>query len=76
MAGIDGHDKQDALRHSFGTYMLAKANDLDALKSDMEHGHIAVFFNHYHKAVTKADALPYWQVLPKGAKVAHIKIAG
>ena len=67
-AGIDGREKQDALRHSFGTYTLAVENDLDALKADMGHGTTAVFFDHYHKAVTKADALPYWQVLPAGTE--------
>jgi integrase len=66
-AGICGREKQDALRHSFGTYLLAVEGDLDALKADMGHAHMAVFFNHYHKAVTKADALPYWQILPPGA---------
>jgi len=65
-AGIDGNEKQDALRHSFGSYLLATEGDLDALKSDMGHGHMAVFFEHYHKAFTKAQALPYWQVLPPG----------
>lgn len=63
-AGIDGSEKQDALRHSFGTYMLAMENDLDALKSDMGHEHVRVFFEHYHKAVTKREAQPYWLVLP------------
>lgn len=67
-AGIDGREKQDALRHSFGTYTLATENDLDLLKSDMGHGTTAVYFDHYHKAVTKAEALPYWQVLPEGCK--------
>ncbi|MEI7909756.1 MAG: site-specific integrase [Verrucomicrobiota bacterium] len=75
MAGIDGQEKQDALRHSYGTYMLAKENDLDALKSDMGHSHMAVFFNHYHKALTKAQALPYWQVLPTGVELKNIKLA-
>lgn len=67
-AGIDGREKQDALRHSFGTYTLATENDLDALKADMGHEHVRVFFNHYHKAMTKAEALPYWQVLPPGVE--------
>jgi integrase len=67
-AGIDGREKQDALRHSFGTYTLAVDNDLDQLKRDMGHAHMAVFFDHYHKAVTKADALPYWQVMPAGVE--------
>lgn len=67
-AGIDGHEKQDALRHSFGSYLFATENDLNALKLDMGHGHENVFFEHYRTLIDKADALPYWQVLPKGAK--------
>jgi len=73
-AGIDGHEKQDALRHSFGSYMLATEGDLDALKQDMGHAHVAVFFNHYHKALTKAEALPYWQVLPSGAELPKLQL--
>jgi integrase len=65
-AGLDGRTMQDALRHSFGSYLLAVENDLDALKADMGHGHMAVYFEHYHKALTKKEALPYWQVLPQG----------
>jgi len=72
-AGIDGREKQDALRHSFGTYLLATENNLDLLKSDMGHGTTAVYFDHYHKAVTKAEALPYWQVLPEGAEIQTIE---
>jgi integrase len=74
-AGIDGHEKQDALRHSFGTYLLAVENDLDALKADMGHEHVRVFFDHYHKAVTKREALPYWEVLPPGVKLEGIYAA-
>lgn len=75
-AAIDGNEKQDALRHSFGSYLLAIENDLDALKSDMGHEHIRVYFEHYHKACTKKEALPYWAVLPKGArKPETIKVA-
>jgi integrase len=73
LAGIDGREKQDALRHSFGSYLLAVENDLDALKSDMGHGHMAVFFEHYHKALTKKEALPYWQVLPPGVEAAGLE---
>ncbi|MCW1925738.1 tyrosine-type recombinase/integrase [Luteolibacter arcticus] len=63
-AGINGSEKQDALRHSFGSYTLAVENDLDALKSDMGHEHVRVYFDFYHKSVPKREALPYWQVLP------------
>jgi integrase len=67
-AGIDGREKQDALRHSFGTYLLATEGDLDSLKKDMGHATLAVYFEHYHKAMTKAEALPYWQILPPGVE--------
>lgn len=73
-AGIDGREKQDALRHSYASYMLATEGDLDALKQDMGHGHMAVFFNHYHKALTKSEALPYWQVLPLGTKLPKLQL--
>jgi len=63
-AGLDGRELQDALRHSFGSYKLATENDLDSLKSDMGHQHCEVFFNHYHNAMTKKQAAPYWKVLP------------
>jgi integrase len=63
-AGLDGLELQDALRHSFGSYMLATENNLDSLKSDMGHQHRDVFFNHYHNAMTSEQAAPYWNVLP------------
>jgi len=63
-AGIDGRELQDALRHSYGSYMLATENNLDKLKSDMGHQHAEVFFNHYHNALTPEQAAPYWKILP------------
>ena len=63
-AGLDGRELQDALRHSYGSYKLATENDLDALNSDMGHQHCAVFFNHYHNALTQEQAAPYWEILP------------
>lgn len=65
-AGIDGLEMADALRHSFGTYLLATENNIDKLRSDMGHEHIRVFLNHYHKALTPTEATPYWHVLPPG----------
>lgn len=67
-AGICGTEKQDGLRHSFGSYTLAVTGDLDALKQDMGHAHMAIFFAHYHHAMTKREALPYFQILPPGVE--------
>lgn len=63
-AGLDGRELQDALRHSYASYMLATETDDNALKLDMGHQHWAVFFNHYHNAMTSEQAAPYWKVLP------------
>lgn len=74
-AGIDGREKQDALRHSFGTYLLAFENDEGAIRNDMGHTHMKVFYDHYFKAVTKKEAIAYWAILPEGAKLDTIKAA-
>jgi integrase/recombinase XerD len=64
-AGLDGRELQDALRHSYGSYMLAVETDDSALKADMGHQHWDVFFNHYHNATTPEQAAPYWKILPE-----------
>lgn len=65
-AKLDGRELQDALRHSFGSYLLAVENDINALKSDMGHQHVDTFFVHYHNALTRSEAAPYWEILPLG----------
>ncbi len=65
----------DALRHSFGAYLLATEGDLNALQSDMGHEHVRVYFDHYHTPLTKKEALPYWQVLPPGVELPNIRVA-
>ena len=55
--------------------MLAVETDLDALKGDMGHEHVRVFFEHYHKAMTKREALPYSQVLPARTQLSNISAA-
>jgi len=74
-AGIDGKEKQDALRHSYGSYMLAFDKNLEALHEDMGHKHVSTYFTFYHKAVTKREALEYWQTLPEGVKLPTIAAA-
>ena len=63
-AGINGLEYQDALRHSFGSYLLAMENDINLLKADMGHQHREVYFTHYHNALTKDQASPYWEIFP------------
>lgn len=72
-AGLDGRELQDALRHSFGSYTLAVEGDMAALQADMGHSHMAVFFAHYHNAMTKREALPYWDVLPVDVEIPKLE---
>jgi integrase len=74
-AGIDGLKMADALRHSFGTYLLATENKIDSLRSDMGHEHIRVFLNHYHKAITADEAAPYWRIHPRRKSATPTKVA-
>lgn len=63
-AKLDGRELQDALRHSFGSYLLAVENDINLLRADMGHQHADTFFTHYHNALTPEEANPYWKILP------------
>ena len=72
-AGLAG--AQDILRHSYGSYYLAAFDNLDALNANMGHAHTKTFFDHYHNALTKREALPYWSIGPAGWEAAQVAIA-
>jgi integrase len=62
-AGIDGTEKQNALRHSFATYLYAMEANEKALLDDMGHS-AKVHFKHYQGHFTKTQAEPYWAIIP------------
>jgi integrase len=74
-AGIDGHDLQDAARHTYGSFTVA-LEGIDYVRATMGHGHTATFETHYHNALTITQAREYMAILPaisneqKGAKTA------
>lgn len=68
------HRQQDILRHSYGTYHLAVFRDMEALRENMGHSHATTYYRHYHKAVTKREALPWWNVLPEGVEASLVKV--
>lgn len=62
-AGIDR--KQDATRHSYASYWLAKFGDENLLTRHMGHtGGADVLHKHYHRAVTKRAAEEFWSLTP------------
>lgn len=67
VAGIS--QKQDVLRHSFASYHLAAYADLKALQEAMGHGTPEMVLKHYRALVTKADAVEFWKIAPKGVQL-------
>ncbi len=66
---------QNAMRHSFASYWLAKHGDLNKLALALGHsGGLEVLHRHYHRAVKQRDAMKFWEVEPPrndGGKVIH-----
>jgi integrase len=54
----------NALRHSFASYYLAKFRDAKGLALEMGHIDSGMLFNHYRALVKPADAERYWNIGP------------
>jgi integrase len=54
---------QNALRHSFGSYHLARFNDSARLALEMGNSP-AMIFKHYRELVKPKEAARYWEILP------------
>ncbi len=65
-AGLRSEWPQNALRHSFGSYHVAKFNDAAALALQMGNSP-KVIFEHYRQLVKPKDAERYWQIFPSAA---------
>jgi integrase len=55
----------NALRHSFGSYWLAKHQDAAALSLQMGNSP-AIVFGHYRELVRPAEAERFWDLMPSG----------
>jgi integrase len=58
----------NALRHSFGSYHLARFNDVAALALEMGNSP-DVIFRHYRELVKPNEAARYWQIKPAATGV-------
>ncbi len=61
------HYEADCFRHSFGSYHLAHHENRHATAEAMGHRSLGMIFKHYRRAVRKADADTFWQVVPVAA---------
>src|SRR5437016_7366531 len=55
---------QNALRHSFASYHLARFNDAAALALELGHTSAHLVFQHYRQLVKPKQAERYWKITP------------
>ena len=55
----------DIMRHSYGSYHLARFEDAAKTSLQMGHTRSDVLFNHYRDIVTREDAATYWSITPR-----------
>jgi integrase len=65
-AGLRAEWPQNALRHSFGSYHLARFNDAAKLALEMGNSP-ATIFRHYRQLVRPSNAEYYWKIAPASA---------
>jgi integrase len=63
-AGVLKKWPNNALRHSFASYHLAKFNDAARLALELGHVGQDIIFRHYREVVTPDDAERYWTIEP------------
>jgi integrase len=59
---------QNGLRHSFGSYHLAKFGDAAKLALEMGHTTTREIFAHYRELVRSEEADQYWQISPNASR--------
>ena len=65
-AGVT-HWPNSAMRHTFCSNHLAKFEDINKLVLTIGHTSPTMLWNHYYKAVPKAEAEKFWAILPDKA---------
>ncbi len=66
----------NGLRHSFGSYHLAKFSNANALALEMGHTTTKEIFAHYRELVRPDDGERYWNIRPQGtANVVPMEVA-
>jgi integrase len=63
-AGIDDWP-HDALRHSYGSYMLAQTQNSDLVASQMGHSSSAMIYSNYRKLVKREQAEEFFSIYPQ-----------
>jgi integrase len=67
---------QNALRHSFASYHLARFNDAAHLALELGHTNSNLVFQHYRQLVKPKQAERYWKIAPAPALKKVVQFAG
>jgi integrase len=67
---------QNALRHSFASYHLARFNDAALLALELGHTNSNLVFQHYRQLVKPKQAERYWKIAPASAGKKVVQFAG
>lgn len=59
----------NALRHSFASYHLARHRDAARTALELGHKSTTLLFTNYRELVTKSDAIRYWAIKPQKKKI-------
>jgi integrase len=67
----------NALRHSYASYHLARFKDAAALAHELGHTNATLIYQHYRQVVRPAQAARYWKITPApvGKKVVQLSAA-
>jgi integrase len=66
---------QNALRHSFASYHLARFNDAAALALELGHTNSNLVFQHYRQLVKPKQGERYWKIAPAAAAKKVVQFA-
>jgi integrase len=66
---------QNALRHSFASYHLARFNDAALLALELGHTNSNLVFQHYRQLVKPKQAERYWKIVPAVASKKVVQFA-
>jgi integrase len=66
---------QNALRHGFASYYLARFNNAGALALELGHASAHLVFQHYRQLVRPKEADRYWKIMPAATDKKVIRFA-
>lgn len=68
LAAFKSGEKQNAMRHSYASYLYSLTASIDQTKLNMGHTESDLLFKHYRALTSKKDAVEYFNITPQSNK--------